>query len=1170
MGRMMSMKPINLKIKGLNSFEEEQEIDFVALTRGGFFGIFGPTGSGKSTILDGVTLALYGDVSRNSADFINANCDKAQVSFEFQISGKENKRYLVQRDFKRDKNSLKPRTDKCKVMDITSGEIIVLEESVKGVTDKCAEIIGLSKDDFTRTVVLPQGKFSDFLKMEGKSRRDMLERLFNLQEYGDNLNQKLKGRLYKEISTKTSIEGEIRGLGEVSEDSIRDKEEKYSSKQVELVAEHGQLILIIQQFDESKEIYNLQKEYEKHLDDEKTLLNKKELFKQKKVQLENHKNANSMAIYIQDFENTRNDRVDIIKRLDEITQGKQAIKEEKTKTQKDFELAKNQYDNILPGVRLKEQKVMEALEDEKELHENEKLSNSLKSRVLELEMLLKAADEAKQSRVKELDGIGKELEKLSIETSNLKVDIVVKAKVSTGEKLTENLSILKDRIDKVQKKIFELSSQQENYLGRKKEIESEKIESEESLLRIADKLAKVKENCPGTQEDLSAIRDSLFELKSKWTKHNELEDAIKKNASNILRLRQQKDPLEETFSKMTFRLEQINAAIYENKNETMAYELRKILSEGEPCPVCGSKEHYPGHLKSIDLTSLEKLETEKNDLTEKMKKAEKDINEISLRLSLEDKQAITYATELDNLGKEYLFKKPEEEQEKYDNLKKNINTFDLEINNLTRDIAEMTNTVTKRIGYLNTIDASISGVIVQLNDHNEELIKLKKEMDGDQLKLESLIAETGISDFVLESQTIRKKDERREKLEVVTTTLTADEKKIKKELENLESDIGKDTNQLTGLKADHKNKLQLSEKLINSIVKKAGTSQNLIKLRDEIAKEIKSIEQNYKIQYDKNLKCIEDFETISNAFYKIAQSLSDIDKRFASVEKTLGEKLQENRFASIDEAKSFLTTTDIIKKMDQEIKDYDNAISRIKGVIDSIEKKLDGKQITEEKWQEIQNQRKEKENHLNLLKKEHALLEQEIKDAKEKLSGIKVLTAQIKKIDERLGILRDLENLFKGNRFVEFIATERLKYISREASARLLDITGGVYGLETDDEGRFLIKDNKNGGILRESSTLSGGETFLTSLALALALSAEIQLKGTAPLELFFLDEGFGTLDDNLLDVVMTSLERIHHEKLKVGIISHVESVKNRVPVKLIVTSAVTGEGGSKVRIELN
>ena len=78
----------------------------------------------------------------------------------------------------------------------------------------------------------------------------------------------------------------------------------------------------------------------------------------------------------------------------------------------------------------------------------------------------------------------------------------------------------------------------------------------------------------------------------------------------------------------------------------------------------------------------------------------------------------------------------------------------------------------------------------------------------------------------------------------------------------------------------------------------------------------------------------------------------------------------------------------------------------------------------------------------------------------------------------------------------------------------------------------------------RQTATLSGGETFVTSLALALALSAEIQLKGTAPLELFFLDEGFGSLDDMLLDIVMESLEKIHNRHLKVGIISHVESVK--------------------------
>ena len=162
----------------------------------------------------------------------------------------------------------------------------------------------------------------------------------------------------------------------------------------------------------------------------------------------------------------------------------------------------------------------------------------------------------------------------------------------------------------------------------------------------------------------------------------------------------------------------------------------------------------------------------------------------------------------------------------------------------------------------------------------------------------------------------------------------------------------------------------------------------------------------------------------------------------------------------------------------------------------------------------------------------------------------------------------DLEKLFKGKKFVEFVAITKLKYISHEASKRLKEISNGNYGLEVDENSKFIIRDYKNGGAERDASTLSGGETFLASLSLALALSAEIQLKGTAPLELFFLDEGFGTLDENLLEVVMESLERVHNDRLKVGIISHVEAIKNRVPVKLIVTPAISGLGGSKVKIE--
>ena len=168
----------------------------------------------------------------------------------------------------------------------------------------------------------------------------------------------------------------------------------------------------------------------------------------------------------------------------------------------------------------------------------------------------------------------------------------------------------------------------------------------------------------------------------------------------------------------------------------------------------------------------------------------------------------------------------------------------------------------------------------------------------------------------------------------------------------------------------------------------------------------------------------------------------------------------------------------------------------------------------------------------------------------------------------KIALVKELKAAVGARKFVEFMALKQLDYIAASASERLFEISSGAYGLETSEDGSFKIRDYKNGGKLRNVKTLSGGESFVVSLSLALALSAHIQLKSSAPLELFFLDEGFGTLDEDLLEVVMDSLERVHNERLKVGLISHVEYLKQRVPVKLIVRPALLGGDGSKVRLE--
>ena len=128
-------------------------------------------------------------------------------------------------------------------------------------------------------------------------------------------------------------------------------------------------------------------------------------------------------------------------------------------------------------------------------------------------------------------------------------------------------------------------------------------------------------------------------------------------------------------------------------------------------------------------------------------------------------------------------------------------------------------------------------------------------------------------------------------------------------------------------------------------------------------------------------------------------------------------------------------------------------------------------------------------------------------------------------------------------------------------------MTNGRYSLEVNSSSKFVIRDNLSGGKLRDIDTLSGGEMFLTSLALAMSLSNDIQLKGSLPLELLFIDEGFGYLDNESLEKVIESIGRLDNKNLNIGIISHIEELKNRVPVKLLVEGNVLGES-SAVRIE--
>jgi len=165
-------------------------------------------------------------------------------------------------------------------------------------------------------------------------------------------------------------------------------------------------------------------------------------------------------------------------------------------------------------------------------------------------------------------------------------------------------------------------------------------------------------------------------------------------------------------------------------------------------------------------------------------------------------------------------------------------------------------------------------------------------------------------------------------------------------------------------------------------------------------------------------------------------------------------------------------------------------------------------------------------------------------------------------------VARLLGDLLRSDRFPRWLVTAAVDALVDEASVTLAGLTNGQFDL-THEAGEFYVVDHADADSRRSVRTLSGGETFQASLALALALSSQMSTlaaAGAARLDSIFLDEGFGTLDPETLEVVAATLETLAQGQRMVGVVTHVAALADRVPVRFVVsrnarTSTVTREG---------
>jgi exonuclease SbcC len=172
-------------------------------------------------------------------------------------------------------------------------------------------------------------------------------------------------------------------------------------------------------------------------------------------------------------------------------------------------------------------------------------------------------------------------------------------------------------------------------------------------------------------------------------------------------------------------------------------------------------------------------------------------------------------------------------------------------------------------------------------------------------------------------------------------------------------------------------------------------------------------------------------------------------------------------------------------------------------------------------------------------------------------------------LTEEAQVADELGRLLDARRFEAWLLAEAVTDLVDRATDRLLELSGGQYSLVADGTD-FKVRDHRNADELREARTLSGGETFLTSLALALALAesvAELATGGSPKLDSIFLDEGFGTLDPETLDAVASAIEELGATGRMVGIVTHIRDLAERMPVRLEVTKETTTSVVERVEV---
>lgn len=1031
------MIPIKLSIQGLYSYQDLQEIDFQRLTGSSVFGIFGKVGSGKTSLLEAISFALYGETERlNSRDnrqynMMNLKSKHLLIDFEFQ-AGPDQHIYKFIYEAKRHPkkhHEIGPGERRMFIRQENDWHPIGNEKEDISVLSK--QILGLDYENFKRTIIIPQNQFREFLELSPTERTKMMNQLFKLDQYD------LAGRVSKLSKANDDQLAELRGLlsplEAVTPEAIAHAEANIASSHDAVRAKE----LEIEQLEPTeRQLLHLQTQSQTLATVQRELAG---LQTQEKIYSQLRQ---TIALYETCRLVFQSDLVTLRKLTDKQT----GLAEAKGRTAKQLALA----DGQLLGVQSVYEATKKAYEGRGQLQQQiDELETVQYIRTIQESVELQTRNRQQIAirigrQILAVDGYKTERQKHQKLIDSLPGQSSQLERLYQAEKWFAIYKPLKKQADELQKQLTEHDSI----------VEQIKQQKDKALAGFPEEWGDF------TLKTLPAqIDDALEQLK-----------AIRKDREKVY---------QQAFVKQEL------------------VHFTDSLTDGTPCPLCGSEHHPAKHAATQGKSDADLIKQE-------VLKSENALNKVNQRI--DDTTALRLLIE---------------------GMTKDLRGA---LDNSKRLIQERTE------------------VVRQLTEHEDQFVWHEFDKDRESDLTGAIQRESQQQKQLQEGQKLIR--ELSKQIEEVETTLREEEKKMS------EFDTA-----IAGLNGQLKTAVESLDYYRLSEVELWNLRQ-IADLRDSLTRTYDQTKTNFE-EADKQKSVAEKLQaTLTEQAQQLVNQLADLDADIQAVEVTLNQNLTKQAITR-EVVEHVLQSNLDIDQEKQRIRDYDKKCAGLQKQITDLENELIKHPFDQTALTVVQSQ-------LKILRTEKDGLNKELGQLTNVLTTLKQQWAQKQEhqkrhdaLDLRKQDLKKMDELFRAQGFVNYVSSVYLKNLCESANDRFFKLTNNQLKLELDEKNNFQVRDYLNGGETRSVKTLSGGQTFQAALSLALALSDNIQHLTKAKQNLFFLDEGFGTLDKDSLQTVFKTLKALRSENRVVGIISHVEELQQEVDNFI---RAEASENGSRIK----